>query len=232
MAGELSIAPSEAHHARDVLRLNPGTAVEVFDDAGNIGIGTLDEVSEIRVTVRIDSIQAAPTNSMRLIVASAIPKASRGDWMVEKLSELGVDAFIPLATQRSVVLPEGKNKLDRWQRLANEAAKQSHRIGVMRIASLTLLPDAIESAMARGAGWYFSTHPDAPTIGEMIPRLSAEAITLFIGPEGGWTPEEQERFATAKVVGVSLTRTILRVETAAIAASAIVASLFNPRSLP
>ena len=78
-------------------------------------------------------------------VASAVPKGPRADWMVEKLSELGATAFVPLQTARSVAMPSGSGKLDRWSRLAAEAAKQCGRPGVMRIEPLTPVADVISS---------------------------------------------------------------------------------------
>ena len=86
--------------------------------------------------------------------------------MVEKLSELGAAAFIPLITARSVVHPEGRGKRDRWQRLATESAKQSRRVGVMRIEELTKLEDAL--AAAAGAGWYLSPGDDAVGVSEAV----------------------------------------------------------------
>lgn len=224
-AGELTLDEREAHHLRDVLRLTTQTPVEVFDHAGNVGVGYLSKVSASQVTVLVQSIHTAPIERFRLIVASAIPKAARGDWMIEKLSELGVDTFIPLAAERSVVLPEGKNKLDRWRRLASEASKQSRRTGVMRIEPLTPLSGAIATAKHAGQGWYFSTSPDAAPIREIVTQTSAKVIILFIGPEGGWSPEEAQQFVQAKILAVSLTQTILRIETAAVAAAAVVATM-------
>ena len=223
--GELTLGDREAHHLRNVLRLKERTAVEVFDDAGNVGIGVLGQVGEARVTVIVESIQAAEVEALRLVIASAVPKAARGDWLVEKLSELGVDTFIPLATERSVVLPEGKNKLERWQRLASEAAEQSHRRGVMRIEALTPLAKAIEAAKAAGAAWHGSTDPEAIPLRELAGGSLSGTVTLFIGPEGGWSAEERALFDRSQVPGMSLTRTILRIETAAIAAAAILMGL-------
>jgi len=132
--GETRLDEAQAHHARDVLRLTQGAEVEVFDDEGRAACGTL-LIAPGAVAVRVEHLdEASAGSSVRLTVASAVPKGERADWMVEKLSELGVAAFVPLATARSVVLPEGRNKRQRWARIATEAAKQSRRAGVMQIA--------------------------------------------------------------------------------------------------
>ena len=225
MVGELTLDEREAHHVRDVLRLEPQTAVEAFDDDGMVGVGVLGTVTAGRVTIQVASILADAGDGFRLIIASAVPKAARADWMVEKLSELGVHTFIPLATDRSVSLPEGKGKLQRWQRLAEEAAKQSHRRGVMRIEPLSPLAPAVAAARIAGEAWCCSTVPGAIPLAKKARDLTAMVLTLFIGAEGGWSPAEMDLFAAVGIPGVSMTDTILRVETAAIAAAAVIGVL-------
>jgi 16S rRNA (uracil1498-N3)-methyltransferase len=157
-----------------------------------------------------------------ITIAAAVPKGERADWMIEKLSELGCHRFIPLATERSVVLPEGKNKHDRWTRIAIESAKQSRRAGVMQIDPLTPLADAAHDDTP-SLKLVLSTDTTAQLIIDAL-RASPNTLTLFIGPEGGWTDEELTLFSTKNIPGVKLTSTILRTETAAIAAAAIAAA--------
>jgi 16S rRNA (uracil1498-N3)-methyltransferase len=225
VAGEIALDEREAHHVRDVLRLKEGAFVEVFDDAGVVGRAELRRVTANTVIIVVNEVIAAREAGLQLIIASAVPKAARGDWMVEKLSELGVAAYVPLATERSVALPEGKNKLERWERLAEAAAKQSHRVGVMRIDALTPLARALDEARAVGEVWQLSTAPDAVPMREQIGRLNANVLTVFVGPEGGWSGGEMELFERMKVVGVKLTETILRVETAAITVAAVLGTM-------
>ena len=114
-------------------------------------------------------------------------------------------------------------------RIATESAKQSRRPGVMRIGELTKLDAAVASVGGGGSnrvGWYFSTAPDARPIATAAAALPANtSLTAFIGPEGGWTDDELSRFAAAGLTPVRLTATVLRVETAAIAAAAVIGSL-------
>ena len=107
--GDIPLDPAEARHARDVLRLESGAAVEVFDDAGAVASGELILAGRT-ASVRVGSIGAAgPPRGLDCTIAAAVPKGDRADWMVEKLSELGTAEFVPLAAARSVVLPEGRN---------------------------------------------------------------------------------------------------------------------------
>jgi 16S rRNA (uracil1498-N3)-methyltransferase len=148
--------------------------------------------------------------------------------MVEKLSELGVAEFVPLAAARSVVLPEGKAKRERWNRIATEAAKQSRRAGVMRISELTDVATALRRAPK---AWFLSTESsDAAPVARAAAELPGDApLTAFIGPEGGWTDAEREQFVATGATPVRLTTTILRIETAAVATAAVVASLAPDR---
>jgi 16S rRNA (uracil1498-N3)-methyltransferase len=218
--GSIALPAAEAHHVRDVLRLEIGSPLELFNDTGQTATGIIKHLNPANVVVEVESVKAAVKGrAIRVIVASAIPKGDRADWMIEKLAELGVARFIPLAAERSVVLPAGRNKIERWERTAIESAKQSRRAGVMSIAALTPLEEVVGSA--RG-GWYLSTAGDATPVRSAIDRgLSAE-LTLFIGPEGGWTDGEIVRMNAAGLIGVSLTSTVLRVETAAVVAAALV----------
>ncbi len=225
-AGEITLAEREAHHARDVLRLGAGDIVEVFDDAGGVSRAIIVSSGTGGVVVRVDEPAASAARAaVELTIGSAVPKGDRADWMIEKLSELGVVRFIPLATTRSVVLPEGKNKHERWARLATEAAKQSRRRGVMRIDALTRLSDALRDASAAGACYHLSTASRAQPVLHLLARDAPSALTAFIGPEGGWTDEEGAQFDAAGAVGIRLTSTVLRVETAAVAIASIVGSL-------
>ncbi|MGA2443052.1 MAG: RsmE family RNA methyltransferase [Tepidisphaeraceae bacterium] len=229
IVGRIDITGPQAHHFRDVLRLAAGEIVEVFDETGACGRGRIVSVTPGGVSVEIDEITPGNPNTPRLTIAAAVPKAARADWMIEKLSELGVDTLMPLSTRRSVVLPRGSGKLDRWRRLAAESAEQSARAGVMRIESLTELPVMIERAKAAGSAlWHLSLDEDAVSIFQLISALPG-MLTVFVGPEGGWSAEEADAFRAAQIVPVRLTRTILRVETAAVAAAAIIQAV---RALP
>jgi len=147
--------------------------------------------------------------------------------MIEKLSELGVAAFIPLATARSVVHPQGQGKRQRWERIATESAKQCRRAGVMRIEPLTDLVEAIKS-VARS--WYLSTG-EAKPISQMLQTVTG-SLSVFVGPEGGWTGQEIEAFESQGLAAVALTSTILRVETAAISVAAVLGTANQERETP
>jgi 16S rRNA (uracil1498-N3)-methyltransferase len=218
--GSIALPPAEAHHLRDVLRLAEGDALELFDSAGNTAAGILKHVNPANVVVRVETIQPAAA-AAGVIIAAAIPKGDRADWMVEKLSELGVSQFIPLVAGRSVTVPAGKNKIERWERIAIEAAKQSRRVGTMSIGPVTALSDLLK---APTSGWYLSTAADVIPARDAIQQLGQNPM-LLTGPEGGWTDAEIQQMKEAGFTGVGLTTSILRVETAAVISAALVLCL-------
>jgi 16S rRNA (uracil1498-N3)-methyltransferase len=221
--GSTPLDPASAHHARDVLRLRPGDAVELFDDAGGIGEGVIERCDATGLCVRVDHLRAAAESTFGWIIASALPKGARADWMIEKLGELGTRAFIPLRTRRSVVKAEGNNRLDRWRRIAQEAARQSGARGVMRIDEPLALDQAIAQAPA-GSAWCLTLGPQAQSVRQALSLPLPPQLTLFVGPEGGWDPAELSAFTAAQIPQVKLASTILRVETAAIAIAALLAA--------
>lgn len=220
----MELTPEQGHYLRDVLRLKEGAEVELFDADGATARGVLVEMSGRRVVVQVDPPhQAIPGQTLRWTIASAVPKANRADWMIEKLCELGAEVYIPLSAGRSIVVPEGHHKIERWRRLAAEAARQSRRRGVMLIDSIRT-PSELLSRQERAVIWYLSTEPDATSILHAVEQLqTGRELLLLVGPEGGWTAEEIDLFAGNNLTGVRLTETILRIETAAVAAAAVVA---------
>jgi 16S rRNA (uracil1498-N3)-methyltransferase len=220
--GLVTLDPEQSHHARNVLRLSIGDRVELFDRSSRCGVGTIATL-EPALTLNVEVVTDQPA-ARQIVVASAVPKGDRADWMVEKLSEIGVGAWVPLKTERSVVHPEGRSKYDRWRRIAEESAKQSRRPGVMEVRELTSLSDFSRLIDPKHA-LVLSTIETQP-ISSVLTSL--QSVTLLIGPEGGWTDAEESRLRSLGLTPVALTRTILRVETAAVVAAGIVASFEAP----
>jgi len=217
--GENRLGRDASHHAKNVLRLEPGDAVELFDDAGNVGTGTIIDSPISEVVVRVDAqSHAAGAGSPAIHIASAVPKGNRADWLIEKLAEIGVARFTPLATERAVVLPEGTGKRDRWLRIAEEAARQSGA-SVMKIDLLTPL----DKVMAGEPGLFGATAPPAVPLLQAIENSQASDAPppILIGPEGGWSDAEISKMQSRHWQAVTLGPTILRIETAAMAAAVI-----------
>ncbi|HVA27787.1 MAG TPA: 16S rRNA (uracil(1498)-N(3))-methyltransferase [Candidatus Baltobacteraceae bacterium] len=215
----LVIDGGDAHKIVNVLRLHDGDEIEIADSAARIFRASiqLDERS-VRATLRELVTKQPIAPSITIDVAQGIPKGAKMDFIVEKLSELGVASIVPLESERTIVRDLGGNKLERWRRLAKTAAAQSGRADVATIAE----PVRLETLFARFATYDAVLFPwelaQAPPLREALPPLIADArrILVIVGPEGGFSHAEAEMAMQAGAHVVSLGSQILRTETAAL----------------
>lgn len=224
IVGEVRLDARQSRHLRDVLRIGVGEVVELFDDAGQRASATvLGAGAGELVMLRVESVEQTQSRGMDLVIAAAVPKGPRADWMVEKLSELGVHCYIPLDTARGVVHPEA-GKLQRWGRIAEESAKQCKRSGVMRIeVPMTIQKLCAATEWETAILWCMAAGEASQPISEVLTQPEGNGMLLaMVGPEGGWTHQELDVMQGRGFQLVRLTDTILRIETAALALAAAV----------
>lgn len=216
------LPPEQAHHLRDVLRLSVGDQVELFDGQGNGYTGIItDNSGEVRVG-RLERQVSPQIPRPRLTLAAALIKPDRFEWMLQKATELGADEFIPLTTRFTNVHIPGQRlegRLQRWKRIVTEAARQCGRQDVPDVVQpvefARFLEDGRLSPLAR-----FILFEGVPRL--LIPEYSGSGGALLcIGPEGGWDQSELDAAASAGFQVFNLGQSILRSETAAIAAVAL-----------
>jgi 16S rRNA (uracil1498-N3)-methyltransferase len=215
----------ETRHLRDVLRLREGDAVNVFD-----GLGREFRVQIIEITKRrtdLDVLEeitpVAPESDLDLTLAPAILKGEKFDLIVQKAVELGVKRLIPLITHRGdVKLKNPSDRVERWERIALEAAKQSGRARLMQIEQPRIFEQLLKRADL-GRLVLFSERD-----GESFNAIAAEKeITAITGPEGGWEDSEIAAARDAGAAIITLAGRILRAETAAVAITAILQHRFG-----
>jgi len=219
---------AEAHHALHVLRLRAGAAVELFDGRGRRAEGRIADVARRRVTVQIEQVWTERRPGGPVVhLAFAVPKGSRADWLIEKATELGVVSLRPTVFERSVAgkEPLSAAKRERWLAHCAAAAKQAQVNRLPAIEDAAALGDLL----ARAAGALVlvgDTVEDAvPVLDALARRGEGEDILIVVGPEGGLADAERTLLRAAGAVSVRLGRSVLRVETAAIAlAAAAIAS--------
>ena len=200
------LANEDRHHLARVLRLRDGDSLTVGDGLGRWRPARFG--SDLRIDGEVVEVPAA---SRTVAVGFALIKGGRPELVVQKLTELGVDHILPLAAERSVVRwDEAKvaSQYERMVRVAREAGMQSRRARLPEVAPVAPVESLLNAAMAEPGGEVLGTDVDV----------------LLVGPEGGWTPEElRERRR------ISLGSTILRAETAAIVAGALLVALRDGR---
>lgn len=211
------MAGSEAHHLRHVLRLEIGDEVTLFDGSGLEFAARIERTGkhEIELTV-VERREVSVESPRRVSIASAVPKGDRQQVLLEKLVELGTACWLPVEWRRSAVRPEAKS-VERWRRYVIEASKQCRRNRLMEVGDPTSAVDLFDRTN-EPIRWLFD--PSGEPIERAIVDGPDEAI-VAIGPEGGIADDELE---AARRHGWRVVRwgpRILRLETAAIAAAAV-----------
>lgn len=210
----------EIHHIKDVLRLKIGDEVTVFDDKGREYLSILERLSaqgvDFKIKYKKNIVSGAKT---KITVACAIPKKSKMDDIVDKLTQLGTNRIIPLMTERVIVKLEDSKKimrLRRWQRIALNSAKQSQSNIVPTIEQVKGIKEVLNKAQGYDLKLIATLTDERRKLKEILEKTKAKNILVFIGPEGDFTPDEIESAIKAGCIQVSLGDLVLRVETAVI----------------
>ena len=216
----------EIHHIKDVLRLKRGSLIQIFNAKSQQADAVIEQINEAAIQVRVKTVKQNEEAQAKIILACAPPKKGKFEFIIEKCTELGVDEIIPLKTRRAEVIfkeDKMKAKLSRFEAVAVNAAKQSKRSKVPRIYPMTALPQVLQSLDPNGVYLFPSLHHHPKHISDVLLKTDKQkSVTIFIGPEGDFTPDEVELAIKYGCVPVSLGDTVLKVETAAIAAVALV----------
>lgn len=234
---EAAILGPDAAQVQRVLRLGIGEGLLLFDGSGAEYRAEIIALARGEVRLRILSSHHPKTEPrLRLTLAQALLKGEKLDLVLQKCTEIGVSSFIFLSTERTI--PEVSQskltgKLARWQRIAKEAAEQSGRVLVPDISGPLSLPELLERQKALGPvliPWEKETQP-LPAAIPGIQEQNPSAVTLIVGPEGGFSEAEVSLARAHGAVSVSLGPRILRAETAAIVASALVLHSLCPSTI-
>jgi 16S rRNA (uracil1498-N3)-methyltransferase len=207
-----------AAHLFRVLRVKTGQEFEVVAE-GVLRLGTVVFASEDKVEFHLSEEIVGPDLS-EIGVYLSIFKFDRLEWALEKLTELGVARIVPVIAQRSGhhLTKAAPSRLQRWRKIVHEAAQQSRRVSPPEIAEPTALKQIV--AATQGSRIVLSETEESASLKSALSQC-AMPLSLAFGPEGGWTPDEITLFHEAGWQSASLGHTILRAETAAIAAVAI-----------
>lgn len=213
----LTLSPEESKHAVKSLRLTEGSTIALIDGRGLEAEGLLRSADMGGALVEILSVREAEA-SLPIEIIQATLKGPKMDWLVEKLTEIGVAEIRLAITKHTVATGE---KIERWQRIAQSAVKQS---GNPQIPSIHAAKPLAELLPLLGEGLKILLQPGADKgLAELIRENKGQRVMLAIGPEGGFTPDEERYLQEAGFVPAALSRQILRGETAALVAAALAA---------
>ena len=227
--GRAAIVGDHAVHLARVLRASPGQEFDIVtkvDERPIVRLGRVASVSEQRVEFVLgEGFNESPL-ACSVTLLLAVFKFDRMEWAIEKAVELGAERIIPVIARRTekhlaIAAPK---RGERWRRIAREAAQQSRRASLPEITDPMKLSTAIQGV--RMPGIVLAETERLQSLKEILQQVPEEnGVALAVGPEGGWTADEIKLFSGAGWRSASLGPNILRAETAAIAALAVVTAM-------
>lgn len=230
---EVVLSGEDARHAARVMRMKPGDEMIVSDGAGREALVSVTEIDSAAGEVRAAIVELLPPDReprWQVTIAQALPKGDKMELVIQKGTEIGAHAFVPFQSERMIVQYDARKeakRIERWQRIAKEAAEQAHRSRVPLVASvhtwkellalagsydLTLLCYEKEGKESSGTG--IRSALQAACGRPSFPAEGAASVLLIVGPEGGFTESEAEAAEAAGAAVVGLGKRILRAETA------------------
>jgi 16S rRNA (uracil1498-N3)-methyltransferase len=225
---QVILAGPQTHQIRDVLRMKPGDKIIVLDNTGyeyTVSLTKIDRQEVIGEMINKTKSEGEP--NVRITLYQSILAREKFEWVLQKCTEVGVCSFVPIVTQRSIVRREESvtaKKMSRWQSIITEAAEQSGRGRIPTLENPLNFTDVISGLDNFDCSLFGSTQTDTPVLSKIIKEKDSERekIALFIGPEGGFTEKEIADAGGRGAKAFSLGKRVLRTETAAVVASAII----------
>jgi len=226
--GEAELIGPDADHLVRVLRVEAGQSFELSDDR-NLYLAEVVAARKSVVTFRVKEKLPAPAPAVQISLLAALIKFDRFEWLIEKATELGVAAIQPFEatrTERGLAQASVK-RLPRWRKIALEASQQSRRAHLPLIEPPVRLEKTLQSPAE--VRLQLDENPDVPPILGVVPaeRTPANRVALLLGPEGGWTDGERVQARETGWNPCSLGPNVLRAETAALSALAILQAVWD-----
>lgn len=212
----------QIHHIRNVLRLKTKSELVIFDDRDNEYSASIEEIQAQKVILKIKKkTKRSELSRLKISVACAIPKKSKMDEIVDKLTQLGVDRVIPLETERVIVKITGKKRdlrIERWRRVALSACKQSQRKQLPVIEPIKSMSELFAQSVTYDLKLIPTLDGQRKPLKEVLRQAKPKNILVLIGPEGDFTKDELALAEQNSCIPVSLGELTLRVDTACLAA--------------
>ncbi|MGC3965903.1 MAG: RsmE family RNA methyltransferase [Pirellulales bacterium] len=218
VGSQAMLADAKAHHLAHVMRLKSGAEVVLFDGGGAEFLARVENVGKRETRLEVLERREISRELRRPItIYTALPRGDRQKWLIEKAVEIGIARLVPLHTERTVVVPDG-DTCAKLRRAVIEASKQCGRNVLMEIGEPRPLAKALQQPT--GEEFHFLAQPGAELTLAAAAREAAQRAELpasfLIGPEGGFSPAEEQAALAADRRGISLGRSILRIETAVV----------------
>lgn len=218
------VTGEDAHHIRSVLRSRIGEDVILCDGFGMDYSGTIKEIGEKEILIQISRKEVSYSEpKTKVTLFQGLPKGDKMEWIIQKCVESGIDRIVPVSSAHCIVKlgQKEEKKRERWQKIAESAAKQSGRGKIPQIGNVVSFFQAVEQAKSMNGALIPYEKEKNRGIRQFVSQFQGQTIALFIGPEGGFAEEEIELAEKAGILPVTLGKRILRTETAGLAALTI-----------
>jgi 16S rRNA (uracil1498-N3)-methyltransferase len=217
---EVLVGSEDSHHARKVLRLREGDEIALFDGAGHEWITRMIGSEGERVQVRLERRLLDPQTEapLEVVLFQGLLRPERMDWVVQKATEVGIATIHPFVSERAETRGGGKNKLERWRRIAVESCKQCGRRQLPRIEPLEALPGA---PLGDSPALLLQPGPGSTPLSDLCDGPAPASVQIAVGPQSGFTPEEVETHERAGWRPAALGPRVLRADTAGAITAAI-----------
>lgn len=223
---EIELGENESHYLRDVLRLKKGEKITLF---GSPDFEYAAEIASAAKQVKakvLEKVARPDRESVRITLAQSLPKTDKMDLIVQKATELGAARIAPFISSRSipVLTPDkARQRRERWQKIALEAARQCRRPDVPEVGPVVSFREMLEAAADAQLKIIFWEEEKGTTIKMALgEHADAASIVIAIGPEGGFSPDEVESARAAGFIPTTLGKQVLKTETAGLATLAII----------
>ncbi len=220
----IEILGEDVKHISRVLRLNKGQEVEICNGEGIEYNVIIEEINKDKINTRIKKVHLSHREpNIEVTLYQGLPKSIKMDLIIQKCTELGIHSIVPVKTDRTVVKIENfkaeKKKLERWQRICYEAAKQSKRGKVPNISGIKEWKEVWEDAAKNDLNIVAYENEKSKGLKQMLEEYQkpAQKIGVLIGPEGGFEKQEIQEAQNKGFISISLGPRILRTETAGFA---------------
>lgn len=222
----MELIGTDAHHIARVLRMAVGDEVVIADKDGRTARARIDNITDEVVTLSYqEELADASEPTVKVRLAQCLPKSDKMDFIVQKAVELGVSVIQPIASENCVVkytADKAAKRVERWQKIAHEAAKQCKRAVVPAVADVIGLKNFWANIDADETVLFCYEAEDGHTLRQALSEHHTGKYTVLIGPEGGFSPEEASLCRQMGAHPVTLGNRILRTETASLAALTMV----------
>jgi 16S rRNA (uracil1498-N3)-methyltransferase len=219
------VTGDDLRHIRTVLRKQPGDLLTLLDGRGGEYTVRITELGKDAAVTAVLDRRERETRGPAVILGQGIAKADKMDWIVQKATELGVSSIVPLVTERTIVkVPDQEKRVRRWQKICREAAMQCGRPDIPAVGAILPL-SAFLKALEPGPASLFLMPWEQGTVSlkqVLRDHPAPRNMVVLIGPEGGFSPGEADSAAAKGFHPVSLGPSILRTETAALAALSMI----------